>query len=66
MGRPRILAAVSGPSLPLLRELLGGWCDLIPALAMRAALQRAKRGDIAAVVLGLHFDDSQMPLCSRR
>ena len=62
MGRPRILAAVSSSSLPLLRELLGGWCDLIPALAMRSALQRAKRGDIAAVVIGLHFDDSQMPL----
>lgn len=62
MGRPRILAAVSGSSLPLLRELLGGCCQLIPALAMREALQRVKRGDIAAVVIGLHFDDSRMPL----
>jgi hypothetical protein len=62
MGRPRILAAVSSPSLPVLAELLGGWCELIPALAMRDALERAKCGDIAAVVIGLHFDHSQMPL----
>ena len=62
MARPRILAAVSGPSLPVLTDLLGGWCEVIPSLAMRDALERAKRGQIAAVVIGMHFDGSQMPI----
>jgi hypothetical protein len=62
MGRPRVLAAVSRHSLPLLTELLGGWCELTPAFTIRDALAHAKRGEIEAVVIGLHFDGSRMPV----
>lgn len=61
MGRTRILAAVSRPSLPLLSELLEGWCELTAVHTLQDALLHARRGAADVVVVGLHFDDSRMP-----
>jgi hypothetical protein len=61
MGRPKILAAVSRASLPLVTELLT-WCELIPVFTLRDALMRARCGGIDAIVVGLHFDSSRMPV----
>jgi hypothetical protein len=61
MGRASILAAVSSSSLPLLRELLP-WGGLFPVFTLRDALERARSGEIDAVLIGLHFDGSRMPL----
>ena len=62
MGRTRILAAVSRPSLPLLSELLDGWCELMPVYTMRDALLHAQRAEADVVLAGLHFDGSRMPM----
>jgi hypothetical protein len=61
MGRPRILAAVSPASLPLLTELLPRY-EVLPVFSLPDALMRARRGGIDAVVIGLHFDGSRMPV----
>jgi hypothetical protein len=62
MGRTRILAAVSRLSLPLLSELLEGWCDFTPVHTMQDALEHARRGGFDLVLIGQHFDGSRMPL----
>ena len=62
MGRPRILAAVSRPSLPLLSELLEGWCEFTPVHTMQDALEHARRGGFDIVLVGQHFDGSRMPM----
>lgn len=53
------MAAVTPPSLRILRPMIAGRCQVIPAYTMQVAMELV-RDRIQLVVCSLHFDESRM------
>jgi hypothetical protein len=56
---PRVMAAVTPPGLKILRPMIAGRCQVIPAYTMPVAMELV-RDRIQLVVCSLHFDESRM------
>jgi hypothetical protein len=53
------MAAVTPPGLKIVRPLIAGRCEVVPAFTMQVAME-VLRDRIQLVVCSLHFDESRM------